>query len=241
MNNTQKNYLIISLLVIIVALLAGGLFYFRKANVEMKSDVVIEDSFANTQIPEKIVNKIQENNTVRITPTGVQSTVSKIQSYSGNNFSFDYPSILTLKEENGEVTVSHSAPYKHYDFCDMKGGGSMLNALNDFQVSIKVVNQSVQEYLKTSGWPEWDYVSHNPYKFGPYSGYHVTPGVEGCGLNIYYLVISSNKTVVITSPLVPEFSPINTDYKKAYEIAGVIIPSRAEEYFLGMISTLKVR
>ena len=226
MNNAQKNYTIISLLVIIIVLLAGALFYFKQTNVEIKSDTT---------------NKTQEGNDSQNIPVNTNPVTSKIQTYSGNNFSFEYPSILTLREENGEVTVSHSVPYKHVAPCDMKGDAPALNTLDDFKLSIKVVNQGVKEYLKSSGWPEWDFVNKNPYKFGLYSGYHVTPGVEGCGLNIYYLVISANKTVVITSPLVPEFSSVNNNYKKIYEIAGVIIPSRAEEYFLGIMSTLKVR
>ena len=170
-----------------------------------------------------------------------QKTDPNLKSYIGSDFSFNYPAALHTLQDNETVTITHSIPYKHTNACDFKGDAPPLDVLTDFTASIKVVNQSVKEYLEKSGSPDWEYVSKNLYTFGSFTGYHVTLGAEGCGQDVYYFSISPGKTVVVTRALIAEFSPINGEYQKYLSLPGVILPAASEVYFEQILSSLTIK
>lgn len=248
MKNTQKDYVIISLLIIIIVLLLGGYYFIQKSNSEIKNDEIKQGETTRSETPAEQVTQV----TPQASPTQVRTitnqnsentkpVIMNTQLYNGNKFSFEYPSILSLKEDNGTITISHSVKFTHYNPCDMKGTLPALSALTDFKATIKVVDLSIGEYLKAMGWPQADYVYKNPFTFETMKGYRVISGVEGCGETLYYFSINPNKTVVMTHSLIAEFSTINSDYKKILTIPGVIVPNKDEEYFLEILSTLKVK
>jgi hypothetical protein len=87
--------------------------------------------------------------------------------------------------------------------------------------------------------PDWDYVSKNPFKLGSMNGFKVSPGVEGCGENIYYLTISSTKTLVIHDNFVSELNSISADTKTYLSLPGIITPNQKEVIFSRILSSIK--
>lgn len=160
--------------------------------------------------------------------------------YSDSSLSFEYPVLLSEKKEGETVSLTHSIDYKHPNSCDFKGDAPPLEKLTDFNISFKIVNQNLKSYVESSNHPGWDYVSQNPFTLGSFSGFKVSPGVEGCGQHLYYLTISPSKTLVITRPFVSELNSINGDYQKYLNLPGIIPPTQAEEFFTKIISSLKV-
>lgn len=164
---------------------------------------------------------------------------SDLKTYSDSSLSFEYPSLLSVKKEGEVIKLAHSVAYKHPNPCDFKGDAPPLERLSDFDVSILVVDKSVKDYIQSGGWPNREYVLENPYKLGDFQGYRITPGIEGCGQDLYYFVISPNKTLVITRPLIAEFNSINAEYQKYLSLPGIITPTQAEDIFTKILSTLK--
>ncbi|MEY2664274.1 MAG: hypothetical protein RIT04_82, partial [Candidatus Parcubacteria bacterium] len=162
------------------------------------------------------------------------------KTYSGPFISFTYPPLLTLNQTGETATLKHSVPYTHQNPCDFKGDAPPLTEITDFSVSFKVVDKSPKEYVQSSGWPDWEYVSKNPLQenWGPFGGYKIGAGVEGCGQDIYYLIISPNKTLVIRQDYVTEFNPREPDYKKSLQTPGIITPSQSELIFKQIISSI---
>ena len=185
--------------------------------------------------PKKVPASISETSSSTDPAANVQ-----IKKYIGSDFSFQYPAALQALQNNATVTLTHSVPYKHTNPCDFKGDGPKLDALTDFSMTIKVVPQSVKDYLQSSGWPDWNYVSQNPFTLGAWSGYHIAPGAEGCGEDLYYLTVSPNQTVVITHPFVAEFAEINGNHQKYLGLPGVIAPTTSEAYFSQILASLKI-
>ncbi len=163
------------------------------------------------------------------------------RNYSDDRVSFTYPQILSIARDKNIVTLTHSIPHHHASSCDGRGDAPPLETFADFGLSLEVVDKGVQEYIESTGWPDWEYVSQNPFKGNNGTqGFLISPGAEGCGMDIYYIVISPKKTLIITRPFVPEFSPVNTDYQTYMNLPGVITPEKAEEYFLKITNSLKV-
>ncbi len=167
--------------------------------------------------------------------------VSGLEKYSDETISFEYPKVLTATKKGNEVTLAHSIPYVHGNPCDFKGDAPPLKDLTDFSASFKVVNKGIQDYVVTSGWPDWDYVSKNPFTSGSWKGYMVSPGVEGCGENIYFLSVTPTQTLIITMPFAAEFNSINADFQKYLDLPGVIVPNQAGTYFNQILSSIKVK
>lgn len=163
------------------------------------------------------------------------------QTYSDDYISFEYPSNIKLDKTNNIIILSHSVPYTHPNPCDFKGDAPPLDKLTDFNVSIEVVNRSPKDYLENDSWPGWDFVSKNPFQFGYFSGYKVTPGVEGCGQDMYYLTISPNKTLIIIRPLISEFNTTNEEYQKLLDLPDIINSNKADLLFTEILSSIKVK
>ncbi len=164
-----------------------------------------------------------------------------LSTYSDGMLSFTYPEPLIVQQDKGIVTLRHFISHRHVDPCDFKGDAPPLEDFTDFKMSFQIVNKDVKGYVESATSPEWDYVSKNPYTFENWHGYHITLGVEGCGQDIYYLIISPSKTLVITMPLVAEFSAINGNRQEYLDLPGIIPPTTAEVYFSLILSSLKVK
>lgn len=185
-----------------------------------------------------LLNKKSVTTPVTVTPSPV---TSEWKTYSDSSIEFQYPSILTTQKVGDEVNVNHSIPYKHGNACDFKGDAPPLEKLTDFNISMKVYNKNIKELVQSGTFPDWDYVSKNPYKMGNWSGYKVQQGVEGCGSDLYYLIISPNKTLVINRSLITELSPAVGDYQKNLSLPGIIKPDQTEEYFNRVLSSIKIK
>ncbi|MBM3256742.1 MAG: hypothetical protein FJY98_00210 [Candidatus Liptonbacteria bacterium] len=225
------------ILIILVVILAGttGYFALRKPTTEPATSPVITDNDNEPITP------------VTSTPTNpnqtppVQTINSGWKKYTDAQLAFEYPPIVSV-ERNGEaVNLDHSIAYKHSDVCDFKGDAPPLERLNDFGVSIKLINQNLKTFVQGSQYPGWDYVSANPFTLGSWSGYKIMQGIEGCGSYVYYLTISSNKTLVITRSLITELSSAVTDNQKYLALPGIISPNQEEEFFTKILLSLKVK
>lgn len=169
-----------------------------------------------------------------------QESVS-LKTYENSSISFQYPSILSQSETEHGVRLLHSIAYKHSDPCDFKGGGDELDNLTDFDVTINVIDKNLLDYIKSASWPSGEYVLKNPYSFGKLNGYHITPGVEGCGEDIYYFKISDSKTLTIKHPFVSEFNTINQNNQMYKDIPGIISEENSKKYIEGILSSIEFK
>lgn len=171
-----------------------------------------------------------------------QESIS-LKTYQDSDISFQYPTVLSLEKGSENIRIFHSIPHKHPDPCDFKGTGTekQLENITDFDIKIKVINKNLENYLKSSDWPGYDYVIKNPYSFGSLGGYHITPGVEGCGEHIYYFKINKDKTLVINRPFISEFDPINAFNSEYKDIPGIISGENNNKYFEGILSSLSFK
>lgn len=172
--------------------------------------------------------------------TTIDTSGWKTYTSTKNGFTFKYPALLTAGPDGDVITLSHSIAYKHPNPCDFKGDAGLSERLSDFGVYIKVVNTNLKEYVQSSVYPGWDYVSKNPFQAGSLSGYKIEEGVEGCGAYVYYFSISPTKTLVVDRSIVTEFTPNVGDYQKYLGLPGIISPSTADEIFTRIVSTLKL-
>ena len=231
----MKTYLIG---IVLVILLAGGAYYF---GLSQKENGLIKD-----------IEKAQDQ--VTTTPVSENQTNNPgWKKYTDNSLEFEYPNNIISVVKNGDkVSLSHSLSYKHNDFCDMKGSGTVLNRFTDFNVSLRVVEKGMKGALEeTQGWLAKDYFANGAFKLspgfvdsfkvGPLKGYQITSGVEGCGNYTYYFPLSSIKTLVVVRALVPELNSINADNKTYLNLPGVIIPDQESELFTKILSSLKVK
>lgn len=211
--NLKHGLASIILVVLLAAIIGGGYFFAQKAG------------YLPDHTPSDIIQPM--------------SVAKDWKEYSDNSLSFEYSNVLSLRQDGERVTLSHSVAYKHGSPCDFKGDAPPLKMLTDFSVSFQVVDKSPKDYVQSSGWPDWEYVSKNPFKQAAFSGFKISSGVEGCGQDIYYLVISPNKTLVITRPFVSEFNSVNGDYQTYLNLPGVISPNQGEEFFTKILSSVR--
>ncbi len=167
-------------------------------------------------------------------------TNSDWKKYSDATLSLEYPAILTAKKEVDRVVLTHSIVHKHPDPCDFQGEAPPREKLTDFDVSFKVVNKSVKEYVDSTPYPGWEYVSQNPFKLGSLSGYRIFIGVEGCGSDTYYFTLSPTKTLVIHRSIITELSGI-VDSSPYMKLPGIISPKQADEFFNKIVGSIKVK
>ncbi len=239
MKKYQQGFIVPALIAVIALLvIGGGVYVYKTKKVETPTltDVQIQQS---NQTQQPTVQNNPVNLPVQKTPVSSQTNTSGWKKYSDTSLSFEYSALISAKQDGGTITLSHSVAYKHPNPCDFKGDAPPLDRLGDFGVSLKVVNQNLKDFVQSSAYPGWDYVSKNPFTFGSFSGYKVSSGVEGCGEDIYYLTISSTQTLVIHRGYVAEFNSINGDYQTYLNLPGIISPSKGEEYFNHILSTLK--
>jgi hypothetical protein len=169
------------------------------------------------------------------------STTSDWKIYKNEKygFSFEYPSVLKQGINGENIILSHSIDYRHNNACDFKGDSLPLEKLTDFGVSFMFVDKSIKDFVQSSSYLDWDYISSNPFRSGSLNGYKVMEGIEGCGNNTYYITVSQNKTLVIYRSLITELSPIVLDYKKYLALPGIISPEQQDKYFDRILSSIK--
>lgn len=226
----ERRHIVLLLIIVLLIVGGGGVYLYKKS--EVPSLVGTGTSPANSSEP---CTRNGSMGTYKCDPL-----TTSWKTYSNASLSFQYPSLLSLKQDGETVILDHSIAYKHYDFGDMKGDGPPLERFTDFSISFKVFNKNLKELVQSSSYPGWDYVSKNAFKFGSFEGFRITEGVEGSGKDVYYFSISSNKTLVIDRALIPELTPFNGEYQTYLNLPGIIPPVQAEEFFTKILSSLKV-
>jgi len=168
-----------------------------------------------------------------------KDTTQDIKTYSDGVISFEYPSVLSVQKKGNVVTLDHSLAYTHHSACDFKGDAPALDRFTDFSLSFEVVDVSVKKYIELAGWPDWEYVAANPFRSDSFSGFKISPGVEGCGEDIYYLELSSGKTLIIKHPFVAELT--TGDAQRYLGLPGVLLPNKSKEFVSHIITSLRIK
>ncbi|KKS89630.1 MAG: hypothetical protein UV64_C0003G0028 [Parcubacteria group bacterium GW2011_GWC1_43_11b] len=215
----MKKYLIG---VILLVLVAGGAYYWglnkKENNINQESAVTQE---------QEVVIPVSEN---RVNNSGWKK-------YSDNSIEFEYPdNIISVMKSGDKVSLNHFLNYRHNDFCDMKGTGTVLEKFTDFNVSFRIISKDIKGALdETQEWLAKDYFANGTFKLSP--GF-VDSFMAGY---TYYFSISSTKTLVVVRTFVPELNSINADNKTYLNLPGVIIPDKERELFTKILSSLKVK
>lgn len=173
----------------------------------------------------------------------------KVYLNSKNGFSFNYPVVIKLTENDNGFSLSHSVPFKHSNPCNLKDGAS-IDFINDFNVLGAINDNNINNVIRSENYYGLNFDSTGKpivdadsvikeYKNGGLSGYLYSMGVEGCGVDVYYLAISNNKTLVIRDSWVGEFSPVNGYTGQYDKIAGIILPDKHNLYLKQIFSTFK--
>lgn len=166
-----------------------------------------------------------------------------------------YPKNLTVKGSSSNINIHHEVPFEHHDYCDFKGEATTtIKTLTDLNVNIHTTSKSLVETIKAESpyIPEENFLNGNiipspgfidPVDFGNLKGFSIFEGAEGCGHTIYYLTVSSNKTLVITNDLITVFSgSIDTEnMAAAMAVPGVINKEEAEKIFDSLIKNMVVQ
>lgn len=239
MKNLKGGFVVQALVAIIALLVIGGgayIYEIKKAEIPVTTDIQVQQS---NQIQQTSTQNNPVNSPVQEKPVSLQTNTSDWKKYSDASISFEYPALTSVKLDGGTISLSHSIPYRHANPCDFKGTALPLDRFEDFNISLKVVNQNLKDFVQGNTNPSWDYVSKNPFTSGTLNGFKISSGVEGCGEDIYYITISSTQTLVIHRRYIAEFNSINGDYRTYFNLPGIISPDKEEEYFNHILSTLK--
>lgn len=143
-------------------------------------------------------------------------------------YSLQYPSKLELLQSGAKITFTHSIPYKNSGACDMMGGGKTYNSLEDFDLSLEVINKPVQP-VRTEG----------AFEAGRLKGIYVYEGAEACGHTVYYFRLSNNRTLVVTRVSIQALSSVVTDgvRNEVIKTPGVIVPEEANVIFKSILES----
>jgi hypothetical protein len=175
-------------------------------------------------------------------------------------FEFKYPSKIIVTEKSQEIILSHSVPYRHVNFCDLKDGSwddnfidysSRIQVFNENYVSaVKKkygsINSMVDGVMDTNGNLSKGNVFVAKSIMGEFDVYEYFIGAEGCGQHIYVIPVE-NKTIFIERDLIPPFvfdAPYNGPFsdesiEEFRNIQGVILPEANNLIFDQILSTFK--
>jgi hypothetical protein len=168
-------------------------------------------------------------------------------------FEIKYPdNIIKPLQGDDSVTLKHSIPFEHKDFCDLKGDGPLLNELTDFEMTIELINENfaITVMDEESDYFVLNYLLFDKLRIEPgfideinigslEKGYRVTSGVEGCGVYTYYFPVDSEYTLLVKRPFVYDLNSINEKSQENLKLPGVISPVEAEQLFNQIISTFR--
>lgn len=150
-------------------------------------------------------------------------------------FSFDYPKTLTLENIQNGFSLSHSIPYKHLDFCNMKDA-TTLDSVTDFNLVGEIKTGKVEDVIKSDNFSDVTSLQ-NKVSFGQLSGYLLSMGAEGCGVDEYYFSLKDNNTLIIKNYWVGELSEINAEKEKYLALNGIILPQKNKEFLSGILNS----
>ncbi len=219
MNHYQKGFVIPLIITIIAVLAIGGVVYLA---------------------PEKKVEApvvVTPNVPVQATTSVNTSEDKGLKTYTGTKygFEFNYPSLISVGQSGESVTLNHSIPYKHFDFCNFKDGSTKLDNLTDFSVSFSFAGVSLEQAKKNTF--VWVY---EPFNIGSLNGFKGEAGVEGCGMYYYLFPVSNTETLIVKRAYITEFKPINTEYETYLNLPNVISPDQEQMYFDQILSSVKL-
>jgi hypothetical protein len=162
---------------------------------------------------------------------------------------FRYPApLLTVSGQEGSVSLVHSVPYRHEDFCRLEED-AYLSVVVDFDVSLTVLPTNLPEAFRqlqsdfiASRFLKDDQIETSPgfidcVQIGSFRGYRVTEGVEGCGFRRFYFGIDEKRTMVVTWTKVGELSAVCRYRDEVLAVPGVIDEGQAAKLFDGVISS----
>lgn len=165
-------------------------------------------------------------------------------------FSFSYPEVAKVIEEERGVTLRHMVPYIHRDPCDLQGGDKELTDLTDFSLTLRFFNTGISDAVKeNSPYSADDIVKDgkvqlsagyvDEFAAGPLTGYQITSGAEGCGMYEYYFPLSGGRTLYAKFPFVAEFGTAGGVLPdiKALALPGIIRKEWAQTYFLKILQS----
>lgn len=249
--NNQKGFANIVLIGIIVILVcAVGYFAFVKKSITPTDETQSTNNLPSQQNPLL--------STTQTPPSSAQTNNPGWEKYSGTSFVFEYPSLISVKQEGETVTLNHSVAYKHPDPCDFKGDPRtpLKEMISDFGISLMVFNKNLKDSIQSN---ESDYVAKSfdengaliastettgfisKFSAGSLDGFEIVKGVEGCGVYTYYFPISFSKTLFVKRPFVSELTPVGTGQYQTYlNLPGIISPIKEKEFFVKILSSLKV-
>lgn len=245
--NNQKGFANIVLIVLVV-ILVGAAGYFALVK---KSSTPTNETQSTNNLPSQ---QTPPTNTTQTTPPSPQTNNPGWKKYSDTSFEFEYPSLISVKQERETITLNHSIVYKHTNPCDFKGDAPPLEKLFDFGVSLIIFNKNLKDTLQSNEGSDYvvkNFFENNTLKLsegfidkfsaGSMNGFQITSGAEGCGRYTYYFPISSTKTLVVNRSFITEFSPVIADYQTYLNLSGVIPPNQEKEFFIKILSSLKVK
>ena len=175
------------------------------------------------------------------------------EKYSDASLEFEYPSLISVKQEGETIILSHSIAYKHPASCDFKGDAPPSEIFSDFYVSLAVSDKSLKDTVRSNEGPGINnFFENDTLKLsgdgyidksnaGSLNGFKITSGVEGCGRYTYYFPISSTKSLFVYRSFISEFDSIHSNYQTYLNLPGIISPNQEKEFFVKILSSLKVK
>ncbi|MFA7216437.1 MAG: hypothetical protein WC095_00425 [Candidatus Paceibacterota bacterium] len=171
--------------------------------------------------------------------------------YNDTNFYFKYPKELSVINNGQAVSIFHNIPFENTGACDMEGEETAYPRLDDFGVQIQRFNTPLVETVKalSSYMPEENFANGkllensgfiDKVTIGPFSGFAIYEGVEGCGHTIYYFPTSENETLVITHDSIQTLSGVRGPeiVNEILKIPGAISKEKSNEIFNEIVSSL---
>ncbi len=247
MNMNQKGFANIVLIVLVV-ILAGAVGYFALVK---KSPTPTNETQQINNLP---TQQTSPPSTTQTPSPSSQTNNPGWKKYSGTSLEFEYPSLISVKQEGETITLNHSIIYKHNSPCDFKGDAPPLEKLSDFGVSLMVSNKNLKDAVQSNEGSDYvvkNFFENNTLKLSEgfidkfntdsLNGFQITSGVEGCGRYTYYFPMSSTKTLVVNRSFISEFNPINGDHQTYLNLSGIIPPNQEKEFFVKILSSLKVK
>jgi len=175
-----------------------------------------------------------------------------VETYRSEELGFEiqYPDELNLIADNQGVAITHSVAHTFNDPCDLRDGSSKLDKMIDFNADLRVFDKSIEATVKDS-YVSWSDIMENgqfkispgfvdAYLVGSLSGYRLSIGAEGCGLNTYYFPLSDSSTLVVTQKISPERTPLISNYEEFLSLPEAISPQEENDIFNQILGTFKV-
>lgn len=207
-NNSRKGSVIQGVLAVIaLVLLAGGMYW--SATVKTY-DCCDGEQYATSTSP---------------------MTDWKTHTSTKYGYSFKYPDKLSINATEEKVNLKHEIAFENSDGgCDMVGNAILSPTLNDFDISMAVLDGEVKP----------SYID-GTYSAGSLSGIWAYMGAEGCGETIYYFPIAGNRTLVVTKQELQILSPVVSAEvrNKVLAVPGVISYEESNQILKEILSTLE--